>query len=822
LLVPRTIRLCTLGALDLRAPPSSGLDPAAVLRQPKRLALLAYLAAAAPRRFHRRDTLLGLFWPELDESHARAALRRSLYFLRNALGAETITARGEDEVGVPEEALWCDAGAMERALDRGETERALELYQGPFLEGLHVEGAGTELQDWLDRERARLRDRALAAAGALAETSMRQGRREAAEAWAGRGTQIAGDDETARARVAVLLEPGGAAAADTIAVLPFTVRGDERFAYLGEGMVALLATRLDGAGTVRTVDPRALLRHVAGGADGPAAARHFGAGHWLTGTIVEAGGRLRVTASLYPAGGERAETTMDAVAGDETELFELVDELARQLLATGRGAPGSRLARLAARTTTSLDALRAYLLGEGHLRGGRYFDALEQFQAAVDRDPSFALAWYHLSAAAAGCALPDAAREAAERGQAHRERLAPHDRLVLDAQRAWLEGAIAEAEALFNTVTGTYPDDVEAWFHLGDLLFHTNPLRGRSATEARAPFERLLRLDPEHVGALVHLARIAAIEGRREDAIGLADRGLRAGPDGDQALAMRALRAHLAGDGDAIAAVSRELRSARAITVGIAFADVALYARDLDGAAALARSFIEVARAPELRALCHVQLAHLALAQGNLSAVWTELADAERLDRAWGLETRGLFASLPFVPLEREEIVRTRDDLAAWEPGAGTAGGLLVLAMHQTLHPAIRLYLLGLLELRLGDGSAAARWSAELERMSPDSEGLVPSFAAELGAARLRADGRTDEALRVLERSTPRLWFQLTVASPFFSLASRRWLQAELLREAGRTGEAAGWYRSIAERSPYELIYTTPARARLERPLLSS
>jgi hypothetical protein len=142
--------------------------------------------------------------------------------------------------------------------------------------------------------------------------------------------------------------------------------------------------------------------------------------------------------------------------------------------------------------------------------------------------------------------------------------------------------------------------------------------------------------------------------------------------------------------------------------------------------------------------------------------------------------------------------------------------------MHQTLHPAIRLYLFGLLELRLGDGSAAARWSAELERMSPDSEGLVPSFAAELGAARLRADGRTDEALRVLERSTPRLWFQLTVASPFFSLASRRWLQAELLREAGRTGEAAGWYRSIAERSPYELIYTTPARARLERPLLSS
>jgi hypothetical protein len=66
-----------------------------------------------------------------------------------------------------------------------------------------------------------------------------------------------------------------------------------------------------------------------------------------------------------------------------------------------------------------------------------------------------------------------------------------------------------------------------------------------------------------------------------------------------------------------------------------------------------------------------------------------------------------------------------------------------------------------------------------------------------------------------LERSRPRLWFQLTVASPFFSLASQRYLRAELLREVGRLEEAVGWYKSIAERSPYELIYAEPARRRL-------
>ena len=91
----------------------------------------------------------------------------------------------------------------------------------------------------------------------------------------------------------------------------------------------------------------------------------------------------------------------------------------------------------------------------------------------------------------------------------------------------------------------------------------------------------------------------------------------------------------------------------------------------------------------------------------------------------------------------------------------------------------------------------------------------MPSLGAELRSAIARAEGRTEEALSILERSWPQLWFQLTVASPFFSLASQRYLRAELLREVGRQEEAAGWYASIAERSPYELIYAEPARQRL-------
>jgi hypothetical protein len=135
--------------------------------------------------------------------------------------------------------------------------------------------------------------------------------------------------------------------------------------------------------------------------------------------------------------------------------------------------------------------------------------------------------------------------------------------------------------------------------------------------------------------------------------------------------------------------------------------------------------------------------------------------------------------------------------------------------MHNELHPALRLYLLGLIGLRLGDVTSAAARASALRPLATSAGSLEASLLLELEAAIARAEGRAEEGLRILERSHPRLWYQLTVASPFYSLASQRYLRGELLRELGRHQEAAGWYRSIAERSPYELIYAGPAQQRL-------
>jgi DNA-binding SARP family transcriptional activator len=64
------LELHTLGSVDLLG--TEGEEVSGVLSQPKRLALLVYLAVEPGP--HRRDTLLTLFWPESDETHARNAL----------------------------------------------------------------------------------------------------------------------------------------------------------------------------------------------------------------------------------------------------------------------------------------------------------------------------------------------------------------------------------------------------------------------------------------------------------------------------------------------------------------------------------------------------------------------------------------------------------------------------------------------------------------------------------------------------------------------------------------------------------------------------
>jgi len=125
-----------------------------VLAQPKRLALLTYIAIAGKDN-RRKDILVAIFWPELDQQHGRAALRNSLYFLRTALDPEIVVARGE-EVWVDRSRLWCDAAAYDVAAETGDQGAMLQLDRGDLLEGVHVSDS-RPFDEWVEAQRVRRR-----------------------------------------------------------------------------------------------------------------------------------------------------------------------------------------------------------------------------------------------------------------------------------------------------------------------------------------------------------------------------------------------------------------------------------------------------------------------------------------------------------------------------------------------------------------------------------------------------------------------------------------------------------------------------------------
>lgn len=195
------IQFTLLGEIGLIRADGAPVDQ--LLRQPKRLALLAYLAAPVPGTWHRRDTLLALFWPDLDTAHARTALRNALYVLRQALGDGFLRSRGQEEISIDPAELVTDLAALRAALEAGRLDEALAHYRGDLLPGLHATDS-EGFQQWLDTERSRIRIEVARAGMDRAIELEREGRLAEALRVARRVLEIHPDDEPAVRRLMLL------------------------------------------------------------------------------------------------------------------------------------------------------------------------------------------------------------------------------------------------------------------------------------------------------------------------------------------------------------------------------------------------------------------------------------------------------------------------------------------------------------------------------------------------------------------------------------------------------------------------------------------
>jgi tetratricopeptide (TPR) repeat protein len=610
-----------------------------------------------------------------------------------------------------------------------------------------------------------------------------------------------------------------------VAVLPFTAQTSPAFGYLREGMVSLLSTKLDGAGDLRSVDPRTLLRFVgeddatvADPAAAGAVADRFGAGYFIMGDLVEAGGRIQLAAALYDRDDIVRPVGEGSVEGDVDRLFELVDELAARLLSGMSGGPAARVRRIAAVTTSSLPALKSFFEGEELFRRAQFGAAVEAFSDAVAADSTFALAWYRLSLTAEWNLQDDLAREAAEQAVRYDERLAERDRRMLEAFVVRRRGANREAEQMYRSILGTYPDEMEAWLDLAEVLFHAAPLHGKSFTGSREALERVLAFDPNHSTALIHLSRVAAYEGNRVELDSLVDAFMRLNPEPERTLELEALRAFALRDSASIEATMTRLARAEDPGVALAVWAAAVYAQNLSGAQRIAALLTAEHRSPEARRLGFAWLAHAALAAGKWRDAQKQLDRLEELDSGTALEYRALLSNIPFVPVRDAEVEGLLAELEELDPAsvAVSDNPSVTFTAHDRLHPLIRLYLLGITNARLGRGAEAERYAARMPQVElPRIAGsLDRDLAHSIRARVLIEGGDTTAALAELGKAEMHTWYGQTLASPFYCKVFERFTRAEILLALDRPREALGWYANLVETSVFELPYLASAHLR--------
>jgi DNA-binding SARP family transcriptional activator/Tfp pilus assembly protein PilF len=602
--------------------------------------------------------------------------------------------------------------------------------------------------------------------------------------------------------------PSAKADPAAVVVLPFTVSGDPKAQEFVTGVEDLLATNLDGADGLRSVpldirSRRAVDRSAAGLPENASAlAGRARARLYVTGHLVAQGDRLRATALLHDRGNVNIPVGRADVESES--VFDLVEQLAKQLIAEQYRGADQRLVRTAAMSTRSLLALKAYLHGDRLLHAGRYAAAADAFKLAVRADTSFALGYHRLSVSANLGGEPDLALHAAEQASRFGALLSDHDRGLVEAYGAYRRGRLTDAERIYRRIVTDYSEDVDAWLGLGEVLFHGNPLQGRSSGQARASFERVIALDPSNARALVYLARIAWVDGDRRGADSLIRRVVAITPEA-AAVDLHATLALFLPDraGHLHAAPSGPPVTGRAAAV--AALQGAVYLDDLPRAERLAR-WLAADSDDCAGMLGHRMLAQTSLARGALHAAEAHLASIQSCDASAAIDLSLLLAALPFVPADAREVGELRRSLGR----ASAQGG----AQPKELQRRLRVYGLGLLAFRQGDTLQGRRWERRLVALIDSTRAgeLAVSLAASLRARAALADGRKAAALAALDGAR---WERAAMLS--ITEVSDRYLRAALLQELGREEDAIGWYKSIAERALYETVYLAPAQYQLAR-----
>jgi tetratricopeptide (TPR) repeat protein len=229
---------------------------------------------------------------------------------------------------------------------------------------------------------------------------------------------------------------------------------------------------------------------------------------------------------------------------------------------------------------------------------------------------------------------------------------------------------------------------------------------------------------------------------------------------------------------------------------------------------------------PEAQAFGRLVRAHQLAGLGRWQEAMEQLRAAESLDQASALEDRALLVLAPFAPVDRTDLTALFNELEEWDAESVPASlsGNPWIVPHEGFHPALRLYLLGGVQARLGEYAAALTYADRLS--GPDGESadavIRNTLARDLRAFVAFTEGRPADGLLELEApglrgAEARPW-ERAYSSPFFSESLGRFEGGQASAQMGDNQAAHTAFASIWMSNSFDLAYMAPshfARAEL-------
>ena len=300
----------------------------------------------------------------------------------------------------------------------------------------------------------------------------------------------------------------------SVAVLPLdNISADPEQEYLSAGMTEALISDLATIRSLRVISPTSVMGYEHTQKSLPDIARELNVDAIIEGSVLQSGGRIRITAQLIEAATQRL-LWNDTYERDAVDVLALQSEVARALTrGIAVAITPQEDTRLARTRPVDPEAHRLYLWGRLHLakrtKAGMT-NAINYFERAIEQDPTYAPAYASLALtywlSADGYAMlpfPEAlskARAAALRALQLDDTLA-EAHMALGDVLLWADWDWAGAGQAFQRAIELSPGDVGV--HIGYSLYLT--LSGRldeALTEAR----RAVELDPLALGPHSYLA----------------------------------------------------------------------------------------------------------------------------------------------------------------------------------------------------------------------------------------------------------------------------------------------------------------------------